>query len=65
MIKLPKNVEIDINALDFSWCENDEDKDYVVSEYLAEEYGFCVWSFNWEVVDNIVIVSDITWDTED
>lgn len=65
MPKLPDKVEIDINALDFSWCENREDKDYVVSEYLAETFGFCVWSFDWEIVDNIVIVSDIDWDIGD
>ena len=59
-LNLPKELEIarpDINDLD-------EMNEYI-SNYLSDEYGFCVKSFNFEFDMSKVYITEIDWDTED
>jgi hypothetical protein len=51
--------------LDYPDCEREE----VLSDYLSDEFGFCVNSFFWdERFENQIIIIDITeidWDLTD
>ena len=60
-INLPSEVEINRP----SNLETDDDFDEYISDYLSDEYGFCVNSFNYEFDMRKIYISNINWDTED
>ena len=44
--KLPKNVFITIE----DYCEGD-DLDDIIADMLSDEYGFCLFGFNYEIIN--------------
>lgn len=44
--KLPKNVIITID----DYCDGD-DLDDVIADMLSDEYGFCLFGFNYEIIN--------------
>lgn len=44
--KLPKNVTITIE----DYCEGD-DLDDIIADMLSDEYGFCLFGFNYEIIN--------------
>lgn len=44
--KLPKNVTITIE----DYCEGD-DIDDTIADMLSDEYGFCLFGFNYEIIN--------------
>ena len=62
---LPDIVNLNINDLDY---KDGDDLDEKISNYLSNEYGFCVNGFLIEEADTVtgdIKVTDIEWDTED
>ena len=59
---LPAELDIEIDS-----CLADaiEDKEYVeeyINNYLSDSYGYCVNTYNYEIQDDNIHVSDIDWD---
>lgn len=44
--KLPKNVTLTIE----DYCEGD-DLDDTIADMLSDEYGFCLFGFNYEIIN--------------
>lgn len=62
---LPAELDIEINS-----CLADaiEDKEYVeeyINNYLSDSYGYCVNTYNYEIQDGNIHVSNIDWDLTD
>ena len=65
-IDLPENDFIpadDLSDYDEDWTD---DPDYVIAEWLTDNYGYLVNDFDYEIdEDGDVVVSNIDWDTSD
>ena len=44
--KLPKNITLTIE----DYCDGD-DLDDVIADMLSDEYGFCLFGFNYEIIN--------------
>ena len=58
----PTEVEMEIDSC---LADSLEDTDYVeeeINDYLSDEYGWCVNSYNWEVDGDKIKITDIDWD---
>ena len=58
----PTEAEMDIDSC---LADEIEDTDYVeevINDYLSDEYGWCVNSYNWEIVKDKIKITDIDWD---
>lgn len=66
MRELPGEIFVDICAVNGEWYGLDEDeKTDAVSDYLADEYEYCIDGYNWEVVGIKIRIYNIIWDTTD
>lgn len=45
--------------------ETDNDFEEYISNYLSDEYGFCVNSFNYEFDMKKIYISNIDWNKEE
>lgn len=62
--ELPSEVDIKLSSL----ISSDTDVESVflddsISDHLSDEFGFCHFGFNYEVIGDTVHVTDIAWDT--
>ncbi len=47
---LPQEVGVDLDQVeDFDDEDITEDNSSIIADHLAEEYGFCVYSFNYQI----------------
>ena len=58
-----KNLPDELTISRPSNLETDDDFDEYISDYLSDEYGFCVNSFNYEFDMTRIYISKINWDT--
>lgn len=58
----PTEVEMEIDSC---LADEIEDTDYVeecINDYLSDEYGWCVNSYKYEIVEDKIKITDIDWD---
>ena len=59
---LPDEEEMEIDSC---LADSIEDKEYVencISDYLSDTYGWCVNSFNYEILKDKIKITNIDWD---
>ena len=62
---LPFSVSVNKDQFTF-WAEmSDIEREEELCEYLSDEFGFCVNSFFWGEHGNVIIMTEIDWDTSD
>ena len=61
--KLPFSVSANVDDFD-NWISlSDAEKEETLCDYLSDEFGFCVNSFFWGEYGNVVVMTEIDWDT--
>ncbi len=61
---LPTEARMEIDSC---LADNIEDDDYVqevIEDYLADTYGYCVFSYNYQIIGGEIIITNIEWDEE-
>lgn len=62
---LPTEARMDIDSC---LADSIEDEEYVVEEinnFLSDTYGWCVWNYDYEVVGDEILITNIEWDLDD
>lgn len=63
---LPDKVIIPLEELDDDLLlEYEDEVTECISEYLSENYCYCIFSYDYEIKDKVVEVTNIEWDTTD
>ena len=62
---LPTEVRMEIDSC---LADSIEDEEYLIEEinnYLSDTYGWCVWNYDYEIVGDEILISNIEWDLEE
>ena len=62
---LPEEEEMEIDSCLADSVEDDDYVQEVINNYLSDKYGYCVESYDYEIVDDKIKISLISWDMED
>lgn len=61
---LPTEVEMDIDSCLADVIEDNEYVEEYINDYLSDEYGYCVNSYEWEVIKDKIKITSIDWDLD-
>ena len=56
---LPTELEFHKDYFDFEYEDELED---VMLNWLSDEYGYCIYSLNFHIRNDIIYITDIKWD---
>ena len=62
---LPFSITLNKDMFDDWDTLSDDSKEETISEYLSDEYGFCVNSFFWDEYGDEISVTEIDWDMDE
>ena len=61
---LPTEARMDVDSC---LADNIEDDEYIkecIEDYLADTYGYTVFSYSYEIIGDEILISDIEWDVD-
>jgi len=61
---LPEEVDMPIDSCLADAIEDDDYVEECINNYLSDEYGYCVESYDYDIVDDHVHITDIRWDAD-
>lgn len=61
---LPDKVEIEIDSCVADNIEDGVWMEEYINDYLSDTYGYCIEHYNYEIVDDKIVVTNIYWDTD-
>lgn len=50
---------------DWELCEDEEELEYTLSEYLSDTYGFLHNGFSYKETEDEIIITEIDWEIDD
>ena len=62
---LPEEEELEIDSCLADAIDDDDYVQEAINNYLSDKYGYCVEDYDYEIVDDKIKISLISWDTED
>lgn len=62
---LPEEEEMEIDSCLADAIDDDDYVQEAINNYLSDKYGYCVEDYDYEIVDDKIKISLISWDTED
>ena len=62
---LPEDEEMEIDSCLADAIDDDDYVQEAINNYLSDKYGYCVEDYDYEIVDDKIKISLISWDVED
>ena len=62
---LPKRLTLDLDVLGLDEYSDKDEIEDAINDYLSDEYGFCVNSWEYEIESDVIFISNIDWDTDE
>ena len=62
---LPSEVDMEIDSCLADALEDVVYVEQVINDYLSDEYGWCVWGYEYDIVGNHIHITNINWDVSE